>query len=731
MPPTTYHLPPTACVTLALALALTAPGELAAQTFRRAGTEFNAVRTVTIPPGKSYSVVVTQFFHHGQIREDGRNVAVAAVKGQKLVPSRVLQLGPGDYCRLAFQTVQGQNAYEVYYGGEPPEPDALPAWTSRDGLLLETREFKSCNLNDFFAVREAFDKAKPIGADYVDAVQHSHNPFAPVSARFFSRYSGSLRISTQATYGFLTSSQDCSFLLVDDRVVVEAPGMHGPAHFALRGSRKDVQLAPGLHKFEYYHAAAGPSAMMVAAWEVNPPDLKPQPKAIPPELFNVQAIGREPAGPVSTRSEKLVPDFLVSIAGSVPLPEGDIPLVGVRFADTSPKSLTASAKRQWDFGDGQTSEQANPDHVYLRPGVYSVKLIIRRSGRPAEMTNRVSIDPPKITDPAKLHKLDDYLPVLAQYDPATLDAAALRQLILTYQWKADQLLAPPEAKPGAESTPDEQLTPAQLEKRQAQAAARKAEAQKYLAAAVAAGKTAFVGDSAAKGDEDLVRLARLIGPMARDQLGDSSTAGLIWLGASKRVTAAQSKAECLTHAADVALNDLGTPEAAKAAKGYLDAATAQLGPAAAKPGPVASRLKRVWGDYYALVGDGKSARKAYAEAESLLDLRRTNAERIAWAGAYARSTEQFIRTGELDRAAAQIRQWQDEFPADKITGYVTLLCAATGSRGRSIPRPLPWLGNWRPSTAIRRTSTRSSCSPRTATWRWARPTGRSGPSSRS
>jgi len=670
MPPTTYR-----ALAFLLAAAMIQPQPLAAQTFRRAGTEFSAVRTVTIPPGKSYSVVVTQFFHHGQIREDGRNVAVATAKGQKLAASRVLQLGPGDYCRLALQTVQGQNVYDVYYGGEPPAPDALPAWTSRDGLLLETREFKSCNLNDFFAVREAFDKAKPIGADYVDAVQHSHNPFALVPAPFFSRYSGSLRISTQATYGFLTSSQDCSFLLIDDRAVVEAPGMHGPARYALRGSRKDVQLSPGLHKFEYYHAAAGPSAMMVAAWEVNPPDLKPQPKAIPPELFNVQAIRREPAGPVSTRSEKLVPDFLINIAGSVPLPDNDIPLVGVRFADTSPKSLTASAKRQWDFGDGQTSEQASPDHVYLRPGVYSVKLTIRRSGRPAEMTNRVSIDPPKATDPAKLHKLDDYLPVLAQYDPATLDAVALRQLILAYQWKADQLLAPPEAKPGTESTPDEQLPPAQLEKRQAQAAARKAEAQKYLAAAVAAGKTAFVGDSAAKGDDDLVRLARLIGPMARDQLGDSSTAGLIWLGAAKRINAAQAKAECLIHAADVALNDLGAREAAKAAKSYLDAATAQLGPTAAKPGPVASRLKRVWGDYYALVGDGKSARKAYAEAESLVDSRRTNAERIAWAGAYARSTEQFIRTGELDRAAAQIRQWQDECPADKITGYVTLLCA--------------------------------------------------------
>ena len=665
-------LPPLALV---LAVWLLGPAQAPAQTFRRAGTDFNAVRTVTVPPGKSYSIIVTQFFHHGELREDGRNLLVVAAKGQKPVPSRVLQVGPGDYCRVAFQTVQGQSVYEVYYGGEPPAADAVPAWTSQDGLLLETRQFSTCDLSDFQAVRAAFDKAKPIGADYVDAVQHAQNPCALTPAPFFSHYSGYLRISTQATYGFLTSSQDCSFLLIDDKVVVEARGIHGPAHQALRGTRKDLQLAPGLHKFDYYHAASGPNAIMVAAWEVNPPDIKPQPKAIPPEAFNVQAVGREPAGPPSMKGEKVAPDFLVSIAGSVPLPDNDVPLVGVQFADASPKSLTASAKREWDFGDGQTSPLPNPSHVYLHPGLYTVKLTIHRSGRPAEISNRVLVGPPKITDPAKVHKLEDYLPILSQYDPATLDAAGLRQLVLAYQWKADQLAAPPEKQPAPPGTIEEPPTPAQLEKLQAQAAAQKAEAQKYIAAAVAAGKVAFVSESAAKGDEDLVRLARLIGPMAREQLGDSSLAGMIWLGASKRITAPEAKAECLTHAADIAVNDLGTLDAAKAAKAYLDSATASLGAAGAKPGPVASRLQRVWGDYFALTGDGKSARKAYSQAESLLEARRTNAERTAWAGAHGRSTEQFIKSGDLDRAAAQIRQWQDEFPADKTIGYVTLLYA--------------------------------------------------------
>ena len=82
---------------LLLAAAILWPSGLAAQTFRHEGTEFAAVRTVNVPQAKLPAAVVTQFFHHGEIHDDGRNVVVLASKGQKPVPSRILQLGPGDY----------------------------------------------------------------------------------------------------------------------------------------------------------------------------------------------------------------------------------------------------------------------------------------------------------------------------------------------------------------------------------------------------------------------------------------------------------------------------------------------------------------------------------------------------------------------------------------------------------------------------------------------------------
>jgi PKD repeat protein len=653
---------------------VTLPDRLAAQSFRWGGTEFNALRKVNIPSDARYAIVVTQFFHHGEIAPDGKNVIVLT-QDRKPVATRILQLGPGDYCRLAFETLALQRNYEIYYGGNPPSPDQVPGWKSTAGLLLETREYRECNLNSLDSVRDAYQSAARIGSDYVDAVHHSYNPFSLKPEPFLSYYSGYLEIPSTGTYGFLTSSQDCSFLLIDGSPVVDAPGRHRPERRARTGTRKDIQLKAGEHKFEYYHAATGPEALMVAAWEVSPKDPKPQPTAIPSEAFRAESVGRVEAEGLTTRTEKLVPDFLVGIGGDVPLPDNDEALVGVKFLDTSPKALTLKAKVEWDFGDGQKAEVPDPVHVYLHPGVYTVTLTVTRGGKPFSMTNRVNIDRPTLTAKDKLHELEDYLPILATYNPKTLDAEGLCQLVLAYQWKADEILAVEPSEGDAEdaSNATQPSEPPDPEKVRQEWEAKRAESLKYVTAAVEAGKVPFLEDAAARGDADLIRLARLVGPMARNQLGDSRLAGQIWLGASRKISADELKAECELQAADVAINDMLNTSAGKT---FLEAATAHLGQGKAdQSGPIPSRLQRVWGDYYAATGDGEAARKACLEAEKLLASTRSHIERTAWQGAHSRSTEEFLKNGEFDRAAAEIRTWEDEFPADKIGGYLTLLYA--------------------------------------------------------
>jgi len=667
-----------AAVALAVALAWIGP-EAPAQTFRQAGTQFSAMRLVSIPSAEIKPIMVTEFLHHGQLNAQGTNLLVMA-RNRRRVAVRVLQVGPGDFCRLAFQTIAGQAEYEVYYGGDPPTEPA-PAWTNQDGLLLETRRWKDCNLNSRESVRQAFEQAEPYGADYVDAVYHACNPFSLKDEPFLSRYRGRLHIERAGRYGFFTSSRDASFLLIDGNEVVAAPGRHGPVRQAKPDAMGTVQLSAGAHLFEYYHAASGPAAVMVAAWTKDPSAEKPRPERIPPERFRTASIGRVEAGRVTTAAVRLVPDFHFAIAGDVPLPDEPLPLVGVSFRSLSAPALTMRGRVNWDFGDGQTSNQLNVDHVYLRPGMYQVTLTVDPpAGRQVVTASRIYVDRPRLTrkDEEKFHQLDHYLPVLKTYDPAKLDAVSLRQLIRAFETKADALLDEALGReagtdqPGEQSEADTGPRSGTVARPAAGSARDKeellAESREYVALAVAAGKAALTAPSAAGGDEALWAVAELTGPMARDRLADSQTALAIWRVAAERIFAPERKAACLARAADIAVNDLLDRAAAKE---LLDAAQRLLGQTPS--GAQGSMLQRVWGDYYALAGDGESARKAYVKSASLHRSAQGYVERTAWQGAHTRSTEEFLREGQLDRASAEIHTWQREFPDARIDGYLTLM----------------------------------------------------------
>jgi PKD repeat protein len=299
---------------------------------------------------------------------------------------------------------------------------------------------------------------------------------------------------------------------------------------------------------------------------------------------------------------------------------------------------------QWDFGDGQTSESAKPDHVYLRPGLYPVKLSFRRSGRTLEITNRIEVDRPNLTrresikEKEKGHTLDDYLKILETYDPKKLDALSLRQLVLAFEAKSLSLEDRPE------------------------------QSRRFLSKAVQTGQVVFAENSSASGDEELARLVRLTGPMARIKLGNSAAALMIWKGAIDRVKTPELKAECQIAAADLLITDLAKPTEAKL---LLDAASSQLGKS--RIGPLDSALQRVSGDYYAATGDGKAARKAYLAAEESLGKTRNFIESTAWKGARSRSAEVFIKEKQFDRAADELFAWQKEFPAEAVEGYLNLL----------------------------------------------------------
>jgi TolA-binding protein len=578
-------------------------------------------RLVQLDGSKQPAVVVAEFYTHGELLPEGRNLVV--FEGERRVPWRVLQVGPGDFCRVAFQTVRGARVYRIAYGG--PDPVERLAWGEAPGLLLETRRWKECDLQRLASVREALVDAEPIGRDYVATVSHRYNPFLPDPEPFLSRYRGTLHLETAGKYQFFTSSQDCSFLLIDGAVVVSAPGHHGPSYDArIKG---EVQLEKGSHTFEYIHAAAGPDACMVAAWQ---PPKAAQPELIPAAAFGSDEVAHLPAFNLRHKVKDAQPDFTAVVTGEAPVIDSDQPLVRVQFRDTSVRTVTASGKLRWDFGDGQTSDQADPAHVYLRPGLYTVKLSVVKEMGTLRVVNRILVHRAAgMSDPKKgPDQVADYLPILNRYDATTLSLTDLLQLV------------------------------------------RACEQAGQVTRAAKAGKAALLAAKAEDDNGALLDLVRVVGPLLRDRADDAEGAASVWQAVGKAVGGERWKAECEVEAAGILLNDLLQRSDAKP---LLDAAKARL--ARSNNPPLEGRLHRLWGDWQARGGDRAAARAAYERATACLTKRRSAAEQNAWRGAFSRSVEAFLRDKELDRARDELRRWQEEFPGDKVEGYLPLLQA--------------------------------------------------------
>ena len=314
-------------------------GRGTAQSFRRAGSEFEAARQVIVPLEKGYTIVVVEFFHHGQIRPDGQNVVVAAESGAR--SGALLQLGPGDFCRLAFETIKGQRSTTFFTAAGPPH-EPPPPWSCRDGLLLETRRFRTCGFWSRESVRRAFDTAEPIGADYVNGVFHGCNPFSLRREPFLSRYTGLLDLKKRGTYGLITSSQDCSFLSIDGKLGGRRPGLPWPD--VPRPGRAAGTTFNSRPARTVSSTTTPPAALMPSWWRPGKSIQQDQRTdksrpIIPSDVFHAYAVGHLPVGPAALRTTRNVPDYTIAIEGEVPLPDNDIPLIGVRFYDCSPKPL--------------------------------------------------------------------------------------------------------------------------------------------------------------------------------------------------------------------------------------------------------------------------------------------------------------------------------------------------------------------------------------------------------
>jgi len=560
-------------------------------------------------PGSEVGVVT--LFTGGRSAPDGSDVRVATAQGRE-VPSRVLMTGPGDRLRLAFQVRPQMRTYYVYFGTK--EPVAAKKLDLQRGVLLETWANPGGAAGTVEQARAICAKAtKLLGRDFRERVFLGHNPFGPEN-NVVSVFTGYLICPTDGKYSFASSSQDASFLLVDDKVVVRNGGLH-PAQGRVQKTG-DVSLRRGLHKLSFYHVCTSGNPIVVAAWR-RPGERRFVP--IPAEAFAPVREGKP--GPVEQHGRGITVSFL-------PQYKGESFMAGsyfqaYRFEPLIAGRVTSSVEWQWDFGDGDVSASRRGEHVYLLPGEYTVKLTARRTAiGDVEWTNRLFVSRPwgKITQP-ELDDVSHHGRIVAGYRFETLDTDALGPAI--------ELLARAAQRR------------ALLRAGGALVSRDSANAQ-VLAAAVPIYADALVDEGQAKQAVDaLVR-------------------------ASKMTQDPAVAAALLVKAGRIALEELGQPEQAMAMFGQVTKKYSALTTA-----PAIRSAQIGAGDAFRVLGDRDKAAEAYREAKVL---HRRGLGKLAFArGDYARHVEEYIRTGNHADAAEFLARWGRAIPSDKLEGYWSLL----------------------------------------------------------
>lgn len=320
-----------------------------------------------------------RFYTAGHHKPNAQDVRIASVDG-KLVPFRILRVGPGDRIDVAFALVRGVRKYYAYFGGSdaPTVPKSIEELPIRSGLLMEMRRFGGGGTGNFKELEKAWARNEPvIGCAMIDRPFLGVNPFGE-QPQTMSKLTGSLFAPVDGEYQFAAAARERGAIYIDGNPLLFIPGIAGDTRF-----NATMQLKRGRHDFGVYLVCNSGEGRISVGW--RRPDMA-KVDIIPAESFGVVHHGK--VGPLEEVKKTLTADFKVEYLGEAFF-AGNYSH-RVRITCVTPKT-TEAMKYEWDFGDGQTSTAAEADHVYLTDGVYPVRLTVRIGGNSDTQTTKVSV----------------------------------------------------------------------------------------------------------------------------------------------------------------------------------------------------------------------------------------------------------------------------------------------------------------------------------------------------
>jgi len=576
--------------------------------------------SLTAAKWKDAPAVSTKFLCAGALLPEGRDLRATDASG-KLVKSSVIGVGPGDEVLCVIEAVPNCEEYYVYYGN--PNAPAPEAFDPKRGLLLETRLRGSGDPNSWADMQRILKGSTHVfGRDYWPKVFDGYNPFG-FNENFVSIYSGWLYAPLDGKYTFCTASDDASFEFIDGKMVCSWPGWHGAWDGLFGQYSGTADLTKGYHKFEYYHVQSTASTTCVAGWK-QPGQEKENVALIPDWAFPGLIEGR--AQPQEMFNAPISVDF-------TPFTSADLMSDEFAFQMTQFYPFVSSQQKissfKWDFGDGSVSREKNPTHVYLTWGVYPVTLTVTDSaGTSASVTNKVQtiyVFKPNETSYLLEEQVKKFAPYMKDYDLQALKADHLAALWTFFEQTSE-----------TESL--RRVAPVLLGKIRGVAAA------------------------------NLDSIAERLGDFLSKDMGNFEGA-LQAFAALRAMDAPASKAKGLIKSGDVYLFFLKEPE--KAREFYTQVFGVMGRSQSSETRFATIRL----GDVSKYMGNFDDAQQQYAKAEAMLLPNRTGKQVLSLRGAYAQTTESYIKGKRFEDASKEIDMWEWEFPLEKLDGYTSWLRA--------------------------------------------------------
>jgi outer membrane protein assembly factor BamD (BamD/ComL family) len=336
----------------------------------------------------------------GKCKPDGSDIRIFDGRGQE-VPYQVINAIPERVVLLLFQVKDPQSDYIVYYGNaDAPKPDHWGKWEAKRGLYLETRACPPGKPRSLQEMKALVANSKvSYGVQYNMWIFNHYNPMGPVD-RYLYVYRGWLEVPETGQYSVGTTSDGPSFFVIDGKLAVEKTNDQ-PANREVPDV-KPLQLTKGVHQVEYY--AGGPDGPFraVATWK---PPSSGQMDVIKYEHFP-RVLSAESVA-VERRGAPFALDFSTKVLESIPLE--DIQANSYKFTSKCHRKAAKGGKLSysWEFGDGATSTEESPVHVFFEVGHYDVKFRASdATGHTEEIKRTVFIEDFNTVDHERQHVID-------------------------------------------------------------------------------------------------------------------------------------------------------------------------------------------------------------------------------------------------------------------------------------------------------------------------------------